>query len=405
MPERYARLAQRVNTWLTSTTARGSSTRRTCGCGPTAKPASSCRASARSGAPAPSSLDLGHQALTRARFVAGDPAIGAAFEAGARRAAAPATRARAARRRRGRDAPADADGHPNPSALFDLKHDPGGMVDIEFAVQYLVLATRRAPGLTRNAATSRCCTWPASSVGTARPRAGGRRCLPRLPSPAARAAPRRRAPRADRGRALARSATPCSHCGGTCSRRLARRRRVIEALPAQAAQAAGTFRLEFPIGNRELTKMSMADRDGWIWYDGKLVPCATRARTCSPTRCTTAMGVFRGVRCYATDAGPAIFRLADHTERLFNSAKIFGMKIPYSADELNGRAEACVRENKLTPATSADRFYGSNAMGVAARSNPCAWRSPRAWGAYLGAEGLEKASACARPRTPTITRT
>ena len=94
-----------------------------------------------------------HQALTRARFVAGDAAIGAAFEAerdailrlprDPREARAP-TSSRCARKMRA--------GHPNPTPLFDLKHDPGGMVDIEFAVQYLVLAhAHDHPALTRNA--------------------------------------------------------------------------------------------------------------------------------------------------------------------------------------------------------------------------------------------------------------
>jgi len=138
--------------------------------------------------------------------------------------------------------------------------------------------------------------------------------------------------------------------------------------------------------------MSMADRDGWIWYDGKLVPWRDASTHVLTHTLHYGMGVFEGVRCYATDAGPAIFRLADHTERLFNSAKIFGMKIPYAADELNDAQKACVRENKLDSCYIRPiAFYGSNAMGVAARSNPvrvaiAAWP----WGAYLGAEGLEK---------------
>ena len=138
--------------------------------------------------------------------------------------------------------------------------------------------------------------------------------------------------------------------------------------------------------------MSMADRDGWIWYDGTLVPWRDASTHVLTHTLHYGMGVFEGVRCYATDAGPAIFRLADHTERLFNSAKIFGMKIPYSADELNEAQKACVRDNKLDSCYLRPiAFYGSHAMGVAARSNPvrvaiAAWP----WGAYLGVEGLEK---------------
>jgi len=138
--------------------------------------------------------------------------------------------------------------------------------------------------------------------------------------------------------------------------------------------------------------MSMADRDGWIWYDGRMVPWRDASTHVLTHTLHYGMGVFEGVRCYRTAEGPAIFRLADHTQRLFNSAKIFGMKIPYLADELNEAQKACVRDNGLDACYIRPiAFYGSNAMGVAARSNPvrvaiAAWP----WGAYLGAEGLEK---------------
>jgi branched-chain amino acid aminotransferase len=101
--------------------------------------------------------------------------------------------------------------------------------------------------------------------------------------------------------------------------------------------------------------------------------------------------VFEGVRAYKTVDGPAIFRLRDHTDRLFRSRR--------SSDEdpvLEGRhrrrAARCVRDNKLESCYLRPLvFYGSNAMGVAAKSNPvrvaiAVWP----WGAYLGAEALEK---------------
>ena len=138
--------------------------------------------------------------------------------------------------------------------------------------------------------------------------------------------------------------------------------------------------------------MSMADRDGWIWYDGRMVPWRDATTHVLTHTLHYSMGVFEGVRCYATPKGPAIFRLADHTDRLFRSARIFGMKIPYSRDEIFEAQRACVRENRLEACYIRPiAFYGSNAMGVAARSNPvrvaiAAWP----WGAYLGAEGLEK---------------
>ena len=138
--------------------------------------------------------------------------------------------------------------------------------------------------------------------------------------------------------------------------------------------------------------MSMADRDGWIWYDGKMVPWRDATTHVLTHTLHYGMGVFEGVRCYKTTQGPAIFRLRDHTERLFRSARIFGMKIPFGAEELNEAQRACVRENKLESCYIRPiAFYGSVAMGVAAKSNPvlvaiAAWP----WGAYLGADGLEK---------------
>ncbi|MEO6748410.1 MAG: aminotransferase class IV, partial [Casimicrobiaceae bacterium] len=81
--------------------------------------------------------------------------------------------------------------------------------------------------------------------------------------------------------------------------------------------------------------MSMADRDGWIWYDGAMVPWRDATTHVLTHTLHYGMGVFEGVRCYATTQGPAIFRLRDHTERFFRSAQIFGMKIPFSKDQID----------------------------------------------------------------------
>ena len=138
--------------------------------------------------------------------------------------------------------------------------------------------------------------------------------------------------------------------------------------------------------------MSMADKDGWIWYDGRIVPWREATTHVLTHTLHYGMGVFEGVRCYRTVDGPAIFRLSDHTDRLINSARIFGMKIPYSKAELEEAQKECVRRNGLDSCYIRPIvFYGSNAMGVAAKSNPvrvaiAAWP----WGAYLGADGLEK---------------
>jgi branched-chain amino acid aminotransferase len=138
--------------------------------------------------------------------------------------------------------------------------------------------------------------------------------------------------------------------------------------------------------------MSMADRDGWIWYDGKMVPWRDATTHVLTHTLHYGMGVFEGVRCYMTDAGPAIFRLRDHTERLLRSARIFGMKIPFGVEPLMEAQKACVSQNRLESCYIRPiAFYGSVAMGVAAKSNPvmvaiAAWP----WGAYLGADGIEK---------------
>jgi len=153
MPERYARLAQRVNTWLTSTTAAGQLYETDLRLRPDGEAGlivSSLGAFRRY--QREQAWTWEHQALTRARYIAGDATIGAAFE-DERQAILCMPRDRAKlggdvvdmRRRM-------LAGHSNPTPLFDLKHDAGGMVDVEFAVQYLVLAhAHEHAGLTRNA--------------------------------------------------------------------------------------------------------------------------------------------------------------------------------------------------------------------------------------------------------------
>jgi branched-chain amino acid aminotransferase len=104
------------------------------------------------------------------------------------------------------------------------------------------------------------------------------------------------------------------------------------------------------------------------------------------------MGVFEGVRAYKTDKGTAIFRLQEHTDRLFNSAHILQMKMPFSKQEIADAMCAAVRENKLESAYIRPMaFYGAEAMGIAAKTLSthvicAAW----SWGAYMGDEALTK---------------
>jgi branched-chain amino acid aminotransferase len=137
--------------------------------------------------------------------------------------------------------------------------------------------------------------------------------------------------------------------------------------------------------------MSMADRDGVIWYDGKLVPWRDATTHVLTHTLHYGMGVFEGVRAYKSDQGTAIFRLQEHTDRLFNSAHILGMKMPYDKATISEAQRAVVRENKLESGYLRPMaFYGSEAMGISAKNLSvhvivAAWP----WGAYLGKEALE----------------
>jgi branched-chain amino acid aminotransferase len=138
--------------------------------------------------------------------------------------------------------------------------------------------------------------------------------------------------------------------------------------------------------------MSMADRDGQIWYDGRLVPWRNATTHVLTHSLHYGLAVFEGVRAYNTVAGTAIFRLKEHTERLFNSAHIYLMKIPYSAEALMEAQKEVVRANRLESCYIRPiAFYGSEKMGVSPKGATvhvaiAAWP----WGAYLGADALEQ---------------
>ncbi|CAD5375427.1 Branched-chain-amino-acid aminotransferase [Pseudomonas sp. OF001] len=149
--------------------------------------------------------------------------------------------------------------------------------------------------------------------------------------------------------------------------------------------------------------MSMADRDGVIWYDGELVPWREANTHVLTHSLHYGMGVFEGVRAYNTPDGTAIFRLQAHTDRLFDSAHIMGMKIPFTKEEINEATRAAVRENGLESAYIRPlAFYGSEGMGIRADNLKvhvviAAWH----WGAYMGDEALERGI---KIRTSSFTR-
>jgi branched-chain amino acid aminotransferase len=138
--------------------------------------------------------------------------------------------------------------------------------------------------------------------------------------------------------------------------------------------------------------MSMADRDGLIWYDGKMVPWREANTHVLTHSLHYGLAVFEGLRAYKTVSGTAIFRLKEHTERMFNSAHIYMMKIPYDRETLMEAQKEVVRANKLESCyVRPIAFYGSEKMGVSPKGAKvhvaiAAWP----WGAYLGVEGLEK---------------
>ncbi len=136
---------------------------------------------------------------------------------------------------------------------------------------------------------------------------------------------------------------------------------------------------------------SMADRDGVIWYDGKMVNWRDATTHVLTHTLHYGMGVFEGVRAYKTEQGTAIFRLKEHTDRLFRSAHILQMKMPFSKEELMQAQKAAVHENNLESAYMRPMaFYGAEAMGISAKTLSthvivAAWK----WGAYMGQEALD----------------
>lgn len=149
--------------------------------------------------------------------------------------------------------------------------------------------------------------------------------------------------------------------------------------------------------------MSMADRDGVIWYDGKMVPWRDANTHVLTHTLHYGLGVFEGLRAYETAQGPAIFRLQEHTDRLFNSAHIFMMKMPYDKATLMQAQCDVVKQNKLSSGYIRPiAFYGAEAMGLSAKTLSthvaiAAWP----WGTYLGPEALENGI---RVKTSSFTR-
>lgn len=130
----------------------------------------------------------------------------------------------------------------------------------------------------------------------------------------------------------------------------------------------------------------------YVWMDGKLVPWKNATVHVMTHTLHYGFGVFEGIRCYKTGKGSAIFRLKEHVTRLFDSAKIIGIKIPYSEKKVFDSIIEVVKANKFKEcyirpiAYIGDDQRGLNYIGSKIHLSIAAWP----WGAYLGSDGLNK---------------
>lgn len=149
--------------------------------------------------------------------------------------------------------------------------------------------------------------------------------------------------------------------------------------------------------------MAMDDRDGFIWLDGQWVEWREAKVHVLTHTLHYGLGVFEGIRAYHTDRGTAIFRMQDHTDRLFRSAHIMNMPMPFGKDEINqAQCDALIKNGLDSAYIRTMCFYGAEGMGLRADNLKvhvmiAAWP----WGAYLGAESIENGI---RVRTSSYTR-
>ena len=135
----------------------------------------------------------------------------------------------------------------------------------------------------------------------------------------------------------------------------------------------------------------MDDRDGVIWLDGEMIPWREAKVHVLTHTLHYGLGVFEGVRAYMTDKGPAIFKLQEHTDRLFRSAHILKMPMPFDKDTINAATCAAVRENNLESGYIRPMcFYGSEGMGLRADNlNTHTMVAAWSWGSYMGEENMK----------------
>lgn len=129
----------------------------------------------------------------------------------------------------------------------------------------------------------------------------------------------------------------------------------------------------------------------FIWFNGKMIPWADAKVHVHSHAIHYGSSVFEGLRAYDTPNGPAIFRLIDHTKRLFDSAKIYRMEIPFTTDEINAACKLTISQNGLKSAYLRPcAFIGDVGLGLNPGSHVCEVSvAAFEWGSYLGEEGLK----------------
>lgn len=138
--------------------------------------------------------------------------------------------------------------------------------------------------------------------------------------------------------------------------------------------------------------IALDDRDGWIWFDGELIPWRDAKIHVLTHTLHYGLGVFEGVRAYSTSSGPAIFRLHDHTTRLYESAHILNIDIPFSKEDINDAQKAVIVKNELSEGYLRPIcFLGSENLGLRAKElsvhvSIAAWP----WPQYMSSEAVEQ---------------
>ena len=138
--------------------------------------------------------------------------------------------------------------------------------------------------------------------------------------------------------------------------------------------------------------MDLSKISGEIWFDGEMIDWQDANTHLLTHTLHYGLGVFEGVRAYSTQKGPSIFRLDDHTDRLFKSAETVNMEIPYSKEVLNAAHQEVIKANNLKEAYIRPMcFYGSEGMGLRAdnlkvHAMVAAWE----WPSYMEPEARTK---------------